>query len=281
MMTGFDHYTMRRAISIIALAALAGCANETQSGTRGPAGTGGTAGVGGSSTGGEFPTEGPYSTLRVDTANFVYFLPDDLELEATWPSLVWFNGASGYTEDYNYNGLLESIASWGFVVIGGKHPGMNPPDTDQRTELLRRNGDADDALFGRIDEGRIAVAGHSLGGFNTTKVSEQYRVAIAIQGAGTPEGSEAAPTLFMTSEGDETVPSSAVVTAFERAINDAWLANHATADHEDPRIDGGVYREPVIAFLRWRLREDPEGEGWFAGDSCTLCTDPSWSYDRR
>jgi hypothetical protein len=277
---------MKRAIGILALTALAACASDTSDGTGGTSGAGGSAGSGGNggaagSSGGEFPMAGPYPTFREDTADLVYFFPQNIEEETTWPALVWFNGASGYTDDFNYNGLLDSIASWGFVVVGGKSPGMNGPESDQREALLARNTDSNDILFGRIDEARIALAGHSLGGFQTTEESGSYTVAVAIQGAGTPRGDEAAPTLFMTSDGDETVDSSIVVEAFERAINDAWLANHATIDHEDPRTDGGVYREPVIAFLRWQLHEDPEGAGWFEGDRCTLCTDPMWSFDAR
>jgi hypothetical protein len=255
-------FQTKRALGIIVLAVLAACASETQS-----------------ATGGEFPTEGPYTTVREDTDSLIYFFPEDIDQESTWPSLVWFNGASGYMEDFNYNGLLESIASWGFVVVGGKSPGMNGPESDQRDALLARNADSEDPLFGRIDEARIALAGHSLGGFQTTKESGGYTVAIAIQGAGTPESDEAAPTLFMTSEGDEVVSSSIVRNAFEHAIDEAWFANHATADHNDPRTDGGVFREPLIAFLRWQLREDATGAAWFEGEGCALCTDPVWSFD--
>lgn len=255
-------FQSKRALGIIVLAVLAACASETQS-----------------ETGGEFPTEGPYTTVREDTDALIYFFPENIDQESTWPSLVWFNGASGYTEDFNYNGLLESIASWGFVVIGGKSPGMNGPESDQRGALLARDADSEDALFGRIDEARIGVAGHSLGGFQTTKESGNYSVAIAIEGAGTPESDEAAPTLFMTSEGDEVVPSSIVREAFERAINQAWFTEHATADHNDPRTDGGVFREPFIAFLRWQLHDDPAGAAWFEGEGCRLCTDPVWSFD--
>ena len=279
---------MKHAIVVLAVGALAACSSSSD-GSGGSAGAGGAAGSGGEigtggtggSDGAAFPMMGPYSTVREDTDDLVYFFPEGVDQEESWPSLVWFNGASGYTEDFNYNGLLESVASWGFVVVGGKSPGMNAPEADQREALLARDADPEDALFGRIDAARIAVAGHSLGGFQTTGVSSEYAVASAIQGAGTPEGDEAAPTLFMTSEGDEVVDESVVREAFDRAIDDAWFANHASADHNDPRTDGGVYREPLIAFLRWQLRDDNGAGAWFEGDDCVLCTDPSWSFDSR
>jgi hypothetical protein len=279
---------MKYAIVVLAVAALTACSSSPagSGGAPGTGGAGGSAGAGGAgggggTDGGAFPTIGPYSTVREDTDDLVYFFPEGIDQEETWPSLVWFNGASGYTEDFNYNGLLESIASWGFVVVGGKSPGMNDAEADQREALLARSADSGDALFGRIDTTRIAVAGHSLGGFQATEVSSAYAVAIAIQGAGTPRGDEAAPTLFMTSEGDEVVDETLVREAFDRAIDAAWFANHATAAHDDPRTDGGVYREPVVAFLRWQLREDPNGAAWFEGEDCVLCADPSWSVDSR
>ena len=72
-----------------------------------------------------------------------------------------------------------------------------------------------------------------------------------------------------------------VIAAYEAAVEDAWLANHATADHNDPRGDGGVYREPIVAFLRWKLQEDAGGEAWFVGDACALCQAAEWSFDTR
>jgi hypothetical protein len=276
-----------RSLAVFLSAALIACGTSGSPGAAGAGGQGGgggaagTGGTGGTESDTEFPPAGPQSVVREDTDDFVYFFPEDLDAESAWPALVWFNGSSGYAEDFNYNGLLESVASWGFIVIGGKSAGMNGPEADQREELLRRNTDPDDALFGKVEESLIAVAGHSLGGFQTTDVSSQYRVAVAVQGAGTPTTSEAAPTLFMTSEGDEVVPSSAVTTAYERAVDDAWLANHASVDHNDPRTDGGVFREPIVAFLRWQLAGDANGELWFEGDACVLCTDPDWDFDAQ
>lgn len=266
--------------ALFMLLAVGACGGNGTGGASG-AGGGGNGGNGGADSDDAFPLAGPQSVVREDADDFVYFFPQVLATETAWPALVWFNGLSGYAEDFNYNGLLESVASWGFIVIGGKSSGMNGPEADQRTELLRRNSDPDDTLFGKVDEDRIALAGHSFGGFQTTEFSSEYRVAVAVQGAGTPTTSEAAPTLFMTSEGDEVVSSSLVTAAFERAINDAWLSNHASVDHNDPRTDGGVFREPIVAFLRWRLHDDPNGEEWFNGDACVLCIDPSWSFDAR
>lgn len=265
---------MKRLASILALMSVFACGDDTQRGN---------GGVGGMAASEEFPPDGPNATVFEENDDFVYFFPEDLDTDSPWPALVWFNGASGYQDDFNYNGLLESVASWGFIVIGGKSMGMNPEESDQLTELLRRNGDSNDGLSGRVDDQRIAVAGHSLGGFQTTAASPGYRVAVAVQGGGPPSPAipEGSPTLFMTSEGDETVKDSTVIAAYEAAVDDAWLANHASADHNNPRGGGGVYREPIVAFLRWKLHEDARGRAWFVGDACVLCEAVEWSFDTR
>ncbi len=273
---------MKRLASLLILTTVLACGDDVPSGP-GTGGNGGAGGHGGSAGAQEFPLVGPYATVFEENDDFVYFFPEDLGAESTWPALVWFNGRSGYQDDFNYNGLLESVASWGFIVIGGKSMGMNPAESDQLTELLRRNDDPGDELSGRADEQRVAVAGHSLGGFQTTAASPGYRVAVAVQGASPPSPTmpEGAPTLFMTSEADDVVSADLVIAAYEAAVEDAWLANHATADHNDPRGDGGVYREPIVAFLRWKLHEDEGGEAWFVGDACVLCEAAEWSFDTR
>jgi len=58
---------------------------------------------------------------------------------------------------------------------------------------------------------------------------------------------------------------------------DFHLADRATADHEDPSNDGGVFRESVIAFLGWQFDGDPTGASWFGGEGWALCTDLVWS----
>ncbi len=82
-----------KALCPLILLALAACASDSPSTTADSA----------------FEEEGPYAVIREDSDDFVYFFPENLDSEADWPALVWFNGASGYTEGYNYNGLLESV----------------------------------------------------------------------------------------------------------------------------------------------------------------------------
>ena len=248
-------------------------------GTSGSSGDGGAGGANGDTA---FPPEGPQSIVREDSDDFVYFFPQDLDTGSTWPALVWFNGSSGYAEDFNYNGLLESIASWGFVVIGGKSAGMNGPDADQRTELLRRNADPDDSLFGQVDESLIAVAGHSLGGFQTTDASAQYRVAIAVQGAGTPTTSEdrADPLHDLRRRrGRRCLSRHDSIRARRRRR----LARDAcNCGPQRPANRWGRHlREPIVAFLRWQLSGDANGEQWFEGDACVLCTAPAWGFDAQ
>lgn len=232
--------------------------------------------AGSSPAGAGFGLVGPHAVVREDTAALVYFFPDDLQSRTRWPAMVWFNGASGYTDTWNYNELLRSVASWGFVVVGGKDPGRNPPESDERTSLLARNDDPDDRLFRRLDVERMGLAGHSLGAFQTTSASGTYQAAVAVQGASPP--SNTTSTLYLTAVMDDVVPPSLVADAFAQATGPAWLASHGSANHDSPRLDGGPYREPMIAFFRWQLLDDSIAATWFDGAGCVLCTSGAWDF---
>jgi dienelactone hydrolase len=222
---------------------------------------------------------GPHAVAREDTSDLVYFFPEDLEAQARWPAVVWFNGASGYTETWNYNELLRSLASYGFVVVGGKSLGRNPPEKDERAALLARNDEPGDRLGGRVDVERMGLAGHSLGGFQTAAAAAPYRAAAAIEGASTP--SDPTPTLYLTAAMDDVVSPSLVADAFAQAFGPAWFASHGAANHDAPRLDGGPFREPFIAFFRWRLADDPSGESWFSGPECVLCVSGAWEFTAK
>jgi hypothetical protein len=37
----------------------------------------------------------------------------------------------------------------------------------------------------------------------------------------------------------------------------------------------------VVAWLNWQLLGDQESAKTFVGESCGLCRDPSWKFDRN
>ncbi len=234
---------------------------------------------GGAVAAGEFGVVGPYETVLEDSADFVWFYPSNLGEPGIWPALVWYNGASGYSDDNNYNPLLESLASWGFVVVGGKSPGRNPPESNQLDELARRASSAGDALDGKVDLDRVGVAGHSLGAFESTIDGAMFRAVAAVQGGFAAAGS--APTFYSTAVNDTTVPPQSVRDAFETTEGPDWFASHSSADHSSPRRDGGPYRAALIAFFRWRLDDDRSAAAWFEGPDCLLCGGPEWEYATR
>jgi hypothetical protein len=47
--------------------------------------------------------------------------------------------------------------------------------------------------------------------------------------------------------------------------------------------NGGPFGQVAVAWLKWQLRGDTsaKGRGYFVGDKCTLCTNPSWQVQSR
>lgn len=117
--------------------------------------------------------------------------------------LVVFSHGSGVASPLRYDLLFRSWASAGYVVAAPKHPLSSTPAPDGGadvvnqpgdvtfviTELLNRSADTRSPYGGLLDPGRIAVAGHSLGGitalgaaFNRCCADPRIRAGIVMAG---------------------------------------------------------------------------------------------------
>jgi predicted dienelactone hydrolase len=105
---------------------------------------------------------------------------DDLPVSAR-PGQTLLVFSHGYQSIHIQSfGLMEALASHGFIVISAEHTGnaqASPTDSfDEAASnrvpdvsflidmMVRRNQDPLDEFFGRIDEQRVGVVGHSFGG---------------------------------------------------------------------------------------------------------------------
>ncbi|AQZ49634.1 alpha/beta hydrolase family protein [Martelella mediterranea] len=96
------------------------------------------------------------------------------------PLVVLSHGYRGSWRNLNW--LAGSLAEKGYIVAAPDHPGTTTFDTapEQAARLWERPHDlsrvidaliADPGLGGRVDEGRIAAIGHSLGGWTVTALA--------------------------------------------------------------------------------------------------------------
>ena len=115
---------------------------------------------------------------------FDYYLPVRDAADAPMPLLVWGNGSWASPEKYDY--VLRHIASWGFAVVASHDNGVADGRSllDAVEHALAAAGSADSPLAGRIDPGRIGVAGHSQGAGGAMNalmaMGGRLRTAIAI-----------------------------------------------------------------------------------------------------
>jgi predicted dienelactone hydrolase len=107
---------------------------------------------------------------------------DDIPvLDRPWLPLVVFSHGSG-SLNIQSTGLMEILASHGFVVVAPSHTGNTifDPDSDDRSavnrpldvsflidHMLARSDDPQDAFYTRVSPFAIGVVGHSFGGYTT------------------------------------------------------------------------------------------------------------------
>ncbi len=193
--------------------------------------------------------------------------------DGPYPVVVFSHGLHSQPDDYA--SLLVSWALAGFVVAAPRYPFtalgtshfnaydiVNQPEdaSEVLTQIVARNT-ARGPLRGRIDETRLAAAGHSGGGITTTGLFSKFRddrlrAGVVLAGTdflGTPFTGPAAAMLFVHGREDKSVRYAAARTTFEavpwsRAMLSITDGGHQTSAAEFPTVSA-----TTAAFLRWSV----------------------------
>jgi hypothetical protein len=162
---------------------------------------------------------------------------------------------------------------------------------------VAQNANPDSPLHDRLDTRRIVAMGQSCGGWETTDVSADPRVATSIiwnSGLNPyhPQGILAlhAPVLYAWG-GTTDYANWDTIPSYQLTTVPTVSAMHADAGHtgfwDDP-TDGpppGPYQDepfPVAQnWLAFTLYGSPEGRAYFLGDSCGLCRRPGWTVESK
>jgi hypothetical protein len=239
-----------------------------------------------------FAAAGPW-TVGVSTVDtrFVIHHPADLAANGVrHPIVTWGNGSDATPAQYT--GVLNQLASWGFVVIAS-----TSSTTASGTEMLdavRYLTEANDGpagpFAGKLDPARVAAAGHSQGAggaARATLASSQIRAVVPINPPDPfwiPDADEVdvslvrVPVLLLSGTDDRLISPPRTLTAYYNRIPGAAArASLNGADHNTIQQTGGGYLGYLTAWLRWHLFDDTHAASAFRGTRPEFLTNPAWA----
>ncbi len=154
-----------------------------------------------------------------------------------FPLVLFAHGFGGYRDQSTL--ITTHIASWGFIVASpdfvsrdltaqfGQVPANPPTDSqvlsDTASLVRAQSGDASSLLHGLVKPGKLAVIGHSAGGFDAIQYASNPQVITYISLAAGQDTGKAKttladkPSLFMSGAEDGVVPEPGVHATYEKA----------------------------------------------------------------
>ena len=210
--------------------------------------------------------------------------------EGPYPLVIFSHGVTAHAADYEPE--ISEIAAAGYVVAGPDFPETTGGDGIDAFEfvvhqpadvsfvidqVLALDAGSEGPLAGLVDEERIGVAGHSLGGITTFGVAynsccrddridaaSPWAGLLLPYGEGTAYDLSGVPMLLIHGDLDDTVPYRGSTQAFEQATAPRYLLTVLEADHGsylDPDDDANaVVVGATIDFL----------DGYLLGDDAAL-----------
>ncbi|MCX5395191.1 acetylxylan esterase [Streptomyces sp. NPDC006482] len=226
---------------------------------------------------------GPYEVnVDIGVVHTFYYPRNMGQSGERHPVVIWGNGTGAVPGVYS--SLLRHWASQGFIVAAANTPTSNFAITMRSgIDVLERwNADSGSPFHGKVDLEHIGSAGHSQGGAAAINAAIDPRVdtAVPIQpGPLADPDLMGEPVFYLAGQRDLTVWP-ALVKAFYRDSSHvpAVYGEVRGAGHLSSIGDGGEFRAPTTAWLRFWLMGDERARGMFFGADCTYCVDDDlWS----
>lgn len=207
------------------------------------------------------------------------------------PIVLWGNG-TGMTP-VGYTGILENLASYGFVVGAA-----NTINAGKGTEMLAcldwltaENARAGSPYEGKLDLTKVGASGHSQGGGGTLMAGRDLRVKTTAPvmpytlGLNYVRGAEAQQhgPILLLSGGADTIaaPDRNQKPVFDGANTPITWATLGGASHLAPMRGGGPYVGIITAWFRYQLMDDTKAATLFTGPQCGYCTAAEWTIQRK
>ncbi|MFJ5708463.1 acetylxylan esterase [Streptomyces sp. NPDC093105] len=241
------------------------------------------AAAGPSSVGTAWDRPGPYEVeVDIEVVHTFYRPKDPGRSGERHPVVIWGNGTGAVPGIYG--SLLRHWASHGFIVAAANTPTSNFALSMRAgiDVLERRNGDPGSVYSGAVDLEHIGSAGHSQGGAAAVNAAVDARVdtAVPIQpGPLTDPDLTDVPLFYLAGQDDLTVWPALVKALYRDSDHlPAVYGEVRGAGHLSSIGDGGDFRAPTTAWLRFWLMGDENARGFFFGPGCGYCADDGlWS----
>ncbi|MGO1050251.1 poly(ethylene terephthalate) hydrolase family protein [Crossiella sp. CA198] len=232
---------------------------------------------------------GPHQvTVTKGGPDHTLFYPADLaESGKQFPILVWGNGTGVDTKPYE--AILRHLASWGIVIAAANttQSGSGREMLAGAKFLLAEDQRQGSVFHGRIDETKIAAAGHSQGGGGAIAAGADPMIDTTVPIQPGPQGEVGAlrgPAFYLAGQADLIVPSLFVRARYgatdqvPAVLGELRGAGHTMLGETRTRAMGAV-----TAWLRYWLAGDQRAKSVFFGpeSGCQLCQDEAWSAHAR
>jgi hypothetical protein len=285
-------------------------AGSSAAGTAAPAAGGGagapSAGASGGAAGAAGPSfppaadlgkNGPYTAMTVRNTGpggtYTIFRPSELAPGgAKNPIVGWMSGGGTMPSAYP---MLPHLATHGFVVVASNTAPAIGTEVELGKEIiagidwvLAENAKADSAYFEKLDAGKIASMGYSMGALATTTIAGDPRLTTTVHISGGNMVTDRikmlhAPAAFICGASGVDIAGAGCATDFDAATVPVFYGVFNGGDHL------GTLTQPysdriklvVTGWLRWQLMRDASLMPMFVGDQCTVCKDTNWTVKQK
>ncbi|MEU5216693.1 acetylxylan esterase [Streptomyces sp. NPDC020807] len=231
----------------------------------------------------DFGRTGPYEVnVDIGVVHTFYYPKNMGQSGERHPVVIWGNGTGAVPGVYS--SLLRHWASQGFVVAAANTPTSNFAISMRAgIDVLEQwNADPDSPFHGKVDLDHIGSAGHSQGGAAAINAAVDPRVdtAVPIQpGPLADPDLMDEPVFHLAGQRDLTVWPALVKALYRDSGHvPAVYGEVRGAGHLSSIGDGGEFRAPTTAWLRFWLMGDERARGLFFGANCGYCADTGlWS----
>lgn len=209
------------------------------------------------------------------------------------PILTWGNGTNAVPGQYT--GVLDQLASWGFVIIAStsEATGTGNEMLAGAQDMVSLNNNPSSIFYNKLNVSEVGALGHSQGAGGSVRatlnsgglIKTDVPICLPAQiWISTPADAYnpaqlTVPVLFLGGSNDWLIASPGTLQGYYNEVpGAAALLVLNGADHNTIQGSGGRYLGYLTAWLMYQLQGDQYARGAFVGSPPEANTNTNWSY---